>query len=1127
MFHLLIVFFLMVIATSGSAQKPKLMLPLGHAYEIKSAEFSPDGKKIVTVSIDGTAKLWEASSGKLVNDLRTTASGDPSLMLIKSVKFVPGGNKILLRYNNGEALLMDVHSGKEIYFGNGKITVDQFSSDGKKMVLSYRGGDTIYNSDTGTPVIPLKTNGPNDVLSWSPDGKTIVSGSPDSTIRIWNAITGKQLTKEKKMNDITYSIHFTPDSKQFLLSMDHSAVMVDATTLNIIATLENYISLYEAFSSSNEDVTLRFSPDGKKLAQLTNTVYKPPRSLNIPLLLHDSLRLWDTQNGKVLFTLGGLEQRSDHSFFSPDNKKIVIVDTGRTAKVRDVRSGDVLFELASTYNSQSARFDPDGKKILVATGRSVKIFNADNGDLVSTVAGNKADVSDAQYSKNGKWIVTASDIYNIETWDAGFGKKLVAIPGKRDELRKAAFSEDGKSINILSTKGVITWDITNRKIAPNHELTFKDFAPGGKSGKGIFSSDSTLELMPVANQILEIRKRGDSIGFAQRSWAYETDAYRDARYSPDEKKLLVTTHNNTLHLLDRYTMKLLFTLVVVDSNNFLIADAKGHYDGTEKARELIHFTCGDEVIELDQVKDQLWVPELADRINSGDNISAITLDDLNICGLTPLLEDLSTGDSYRFKIIPRRGGVGETSVYINGIVIKTYLPSVLKKTGTDYEIKIPKEQLRPFFVEEQENIITVRSQTADNAVASRWLTVIEDPVKEKKVPPNLFGVVVGVSNYKGDRMDLDYAAVDAKDISTTIEDAAKKLLGKDHVFMYRLTTDSGYTIPEKKAIKKTFDEIAAKAGPNDILFIFLSGHGVMDDKTKQFYYMTVEASSLSDEAVFKDVGISMNELTDWIKPQSIKAQKRILILDACKSGQAINNLMKVAQAPLAVKGDDNSLQLKAIDKLNEKSGLFILSASASGELAFESGIYGHGYLTYSLLKVIKEKPDILEDGKFLNVSRWFNAAAQTVSELAKEDRASQEPQIVTNTDFNVGLVDNDVMSKINLSETKIIFASGNFLNPGIVDDDLGLRNLVDKQLGDLSRLKKGKKILFISFANSPETWSLNGTYTIKDDSVTVKVSLKQDKKIKQQFDMVGSTDKPKELADAIIAKAVEWIESDK
>src|SRR5450432_4585809 len=102
--------------------------------------------------------------------------------------------------------------------------------------------------------------------------------------------------------------------------------------------------------------------------------------------------------------------------------------------------------------------------------------------------------------------------------------------------------------------------------------------------------------------------------------------------------------------------------------------------------------------------------------------------------------------------------------------------------------------------------------------------------------------MVGVSDYKGDELDLQYAAIDATDVSTTLAAAARKLLnydGKEHVFMYNLTTAKDhYQLPEKNSIKKILEEIGKKAMANDILLIFFAGHGVMEGTKKQFYFLT-------------------------------------------------------------------------------------------------------------------------------------------------------------------------------------------------------------------------------------------------------------------------------------------------
>ena len=252
-----------------------------------------------------------------------------------------------------------------------------------------------------------------------------------------------------------------------------------------------------------------------------------------------------------------------------------------------------------------------------------------------------------------------------------------------------------------------------------------------------------------------------------------------------------------------------------------------------------------------------------------------------------------------------------------------------------------------------------------------------------------------------------------------------------------------------------------------------------------------------------------------------------MIFDACNSGQAIKDFVKLGndnQNFVAARNDDKSQQIKAIDKLNEKSGLFILSASASDQSAYEMGRYSQGLLTYSLLKAIKQQPDILEGGKYLDISRWFNAAEKTVTEISKESGARQDPQIVTNTNFNIGIVDQEVMSAIVLPQEKPLFASSNFQNAAedIAADDLGLNKLIDQQLNELSARGANAAITYVAGSASPDAYTLSGRYTVTGNNISVKIFIRQKNEVKQKIDLAGTKDDLKGMAVLIASKTAEW-----
>ena len=150
------------------------------------------------------------------------------------------------------------------------------------------------------------------------------------------------------------------------------------------------------------------------------------------------------------------------------------------------------------------------------------------------------------------------------------------------------------------------------------------------------------------------------------------------KFIDDNKKIITLSSDYTAKIWDAETNNLLLTYLLVGKDDYLVLDKNNHFDGTEAARKLLYFTCGTEVIELDQVKDQLWVPNLSERILNGETINAAKLSDLNICNLTPVVDTLEQSAlQYRFRITPRAGGLGATIVYVNSIEVKRFSPQQL------------------------------------------------------------------------------------------------------------------------------------------------------------------------------------------------------------------------------------------------------------------------------------------------------------------------------------------------------------------------------------------------------------------------------------------------------------------
>jgi hypothetical protein len=544
------------------------------------------------------------------------------------------------------------------------------------------------------------------------------------------------------------------------------------------------------------------------------------------------------------------------------------------------------------------------------------------------------------------------------------------------------------------------------------------------------------------------------------------------------------------------------TFMNLKNGDWIVHDSKYRFDGTPGAIEKLYFTCGLEVVELNQVKDSLYVPNLVQRYLNGEKFEHIPeINNLRICGYTPLVDPI---DSLNFKITPRNGGVGNVDVFINGIQRLTFNNGDLKSEKGIYVLKIDEKQINQYKTPGVSLEIKVVAKTADNSVSSRGVVIemVSDTPKTK-LKPSIHAVMIGVDNYKDKTLELRYAAKDANDLHKTLELAAINYLNIDdtnRVFFYNLTVSGngkngtenirGIT-PDRGNIIKTLQEIEKSSKPEDIILLFFAGHGEIVDN-EQLLLLTTESTRDNFQ------GIKMNELLSIMN--KIPAGKRILILDACHSGAAINNL---DLAYFSGKRDVNDVEresqrLKELDKLANKSGFCIITASSSDQKALELPQYEHGLLTYSLLSTLVRNKTVLNEDNQLVLEKWFIAAEEEMKNLNK----NQDAEKMVPVSFNIGLVNEEVIKSIQISEIPMleigeIINENQFINDFFPLDNLQINEKINRSFQVLNQAKNQKIYiiekgdfrnykLIIKYQTSESNIKLKFT-VIKNDLVIMKI----------------------------------------
>jgi WD40 repeat protein len=274
----------------------------GHTGHVRSLAVSKDGKRALSGSMDGTARLWDVATGKELlrfvghlnapartgqwkgvkwvwsvafspDEKRAISSGalDRALRLwrvedgkevrqflghkawVYAAAFSPDGKYVLSSGAGNEVRddytvrLWDVESGKELrkFEGHtGYVWRAIFSPDGKKIASagcndrSFR----IWDAATGKPlVIGARAHDGNVVgIAFSPDGKHLLTSGNDLTCKLWEVETGKLLRTYTGAGDHVEAVAFSPDGKRFLAGEKNAVHVFDAETGKSVHRFEEH-----------------------------------------------------------------------------------------------------------------------------------------------------------------------------------------------------------------------------------------------------------------------------------------------------------------------------------------------------------------------------------------------------------------------------------------------------------------------------------------------------------------------------------------------------------------------------------------------------------------------------------------------------------------------------------------------------------------------------------------------------------------------------------------------------------------------------------------------------------------------------------------------------------------------
>jgi len=509
-------------------------LPMQHQDWVFAVTFSPDGKTVLTGSRDRTARLWDAVTGLPLSP-PLPHSGE-----VWSVAFSPDGKTILTGCKDKTARLWDAASGRSVGHAlehPGGVRCVAFSPDGKIILTGCIDGIArLWDAASGQPVgQPIKHSpmvnpdytGLVYPVALSPDGKFILTGGDDKTARLWDAVSGQAVGQPIKHSAQVNSVAFSPDGKLILTgSADSTAQVWDAAT---------GLRIGRAFEHQAPVNSVAFSPDSRSI--LTGS--------------QDGMaRLWDCDVGRPVGQLldPGTSGSLQSVAFGLGGKTLFASDWDGRIRLWDVASGQLVGQPVKLgYHIFGIALSPDGKTILTGGDGSIaQQWDSATGRPVGPALKHAGGVESVAFSPDGKMILTGCTDFTARLWDAATGLPIGPPLPHREWVVSVAFSPDGKTVLTGSRDGTARlWDAaTGRQLGQS--MVHRDwvvsvaFSPDGKAVL-TGSLDRTARLWEAAT------------GLPMGQPLVSSRPVTSAAFSPDGKALLTGSKDMTAQLWDAAT----------------------------------------------------------------------------------------------------------------------------------------------------------------------------------------------------------------------------------------------------------------------------------------------------------------------------------------------------------------------------------------------------------------------------------------------------------------------------------------------------------------------------------------------------------------------------------------------
>ena len=383
--------------------------------------------------------------GQLISESENLGGTDPAISALLSIAAWRIDPSSAARY----AMLAAAARPAIVVFSgyNDTVLSVAFSPDGKTLA-SGSGDGTVRLSNLATHQqigSPLTgTHRAVNSVAFSPDGTTLATGNDDGTVRLWDLATHRQIGRPfTGHGSVINSVAFSPDGKILASgSLDGTVRLWDVATHRQVGRLA---------AGGAAILSVAFSLDGKTLASGSDD---------------HTVRLWDLATHRQIGSpLTGHSGQVNSVAFSPGGTTLASGAADGTVRLWDLATHRQIGSPLTGHGGPvySVAFSPDGKTLASGSAdNAVRLWDlATHRQIGSPLTGHGGPVNSVAFSPDGTTLASGSDDHTVRLWDLATGRQIGRpLTGHRANVVSVAFSPDGKTLASGAEDGTARlWDV--------------------------------------------------------------------------------------------------------------------------------------------------------------------------------------------------------------------------------------------------------------------------------------------------------------------------------------------------------------------------------------------------------------------------------------------------------------------------------------------------------------------------------------------------------------------------------------------------------------------------------------------------------------------------------------------